>query len=133
MSGDWWPSFVATEGATSPPPDVAVLSPAQIDDLRGRLLLIGVTEWREEGPRHFQTYGRVVDVDPARGVSIDCLGAHMGRTFTVPPDRRAFQPASPGSYRLRSTGETVLDPDFLATFDLKPPGSRIAPAQETQP
>ncbi|GAB5895435.1 hypothetical protein [Mycolicibacterium mageritense] len=38
-----------------------------------------------------------------------------GETFTLPPAPESFSPAPPGEYRLRSTGEVVTDPDYLAT------------------
>jgi hypothetical protein len=36
---------------------------------------------------------------------------------------RAFQPAPPGEYRLKSTGEIVVDPDLLSTWTIRRPGS----------
>lgn len=118
MSGDWWPSFTVKTGGGPPPPASHLLSREQAEALRGRLLLIGVTERGADGERHFQTYGRVVNVAPSEGVTIECMGAHAGRMFTVPPDPQAFAPAPPNDYRLRSTGDVVRNPDFLVTFDV---------------
>jgi hypothetical protein len=39
----------------------------------------------------------------------------------LPPDTRAFQKASPGEYRLKSTGEVVADPDYTAMWTLRSP------------
>lgn len=129
MSADWWPSFEAPAAGLIPPRDAIVLTSGRAAALQGRLVLIGITELAGDRERHFQTYGRIVGVDASRGVTIACEGVHTGRTFVVPPDGRAFHPAQPGPYRLRSTGETVIDPDFLVTFTR---GARSLDGEKTQ-
>jgi hypothetical protein len=37
----------------------------------------------------------------------------------LPPDLRPFRKAPPGEYRLRSTGEVVVDPDYTATWTIR--------------
>ena len=44
-----------------------------------------------------------------------------GEDFTLPPDLTVFQRARPGTYRLRSTGEEVKNPDFLASWTVVAP------------
>ena len=44
-----------------------------------------------------------------------------GEEFSLPPDPDAFQPAAPGRYTLKTTGEVVVDPDFLAAWTVHPP------------
>jgi len=39
----------------------------------------------------------------------------------MPPDLDAIAPAKPGEYRLKSTGEIVVDTDFLATWEVRQP------------
>ena len=39
-------------------------------------------------------------------------------TYTLPPDLRNYEPAAPGEYRLRSTGEVVADPDFISNWTI---------------
>ncbi len=41
--------------------------------------------------------------------------------FTLPPVEEAFEPAPPGEYRLRTTGEVVVDPDFTTSWTVVPP------------
>ena len=36
--------------------------------------------------------------------------------FCLPPDMTSFQSATPGSYRLRSSGRVVENPDYLANW-----------------
>jgi hypothetical protein len=42
----------------------------------------------------------------------------VGEEFNLPPDTRAIEIASAGEYRLRTTGEVVMDPDFTAMFSI---------------
>ncbi|MBN7463153.1 hypothetical protein I3U64_23750, partial [Mycobacteroides abscessus subsp. abscessus] len=48
-------------------------------------------------------------------------------TFTLPPAPESFSPAAPGEYRLRSTGEVITDPDYLATWTVDGRGEDPAP------
>lgn len=128
IAEDWWPTFSVSTGMISLP-DAATIAKEQTADLLGRVLLIGITQISGEQERHFQTYGRVVEVDSVHGVTVACQGAHEGRMFTVPPDLTAFDRAQHASYRLRSTGETVDCPDFLVTFTIRS-GAKPASTQQ---
>ncbi|HEV2489437.1 MAG TPA: hypothetical protein VGT03_06495 [Candidatus Acidoferrales bacterium] len=44
-----------------------------------------------------------------------------GSEFTLPPDLRVLEPAPPGEYRLRSTGEVIVDPDYLCSYTVTRP------------
>ncbi len=68
-----------------------------------------------------QFYGTVMSADPEEGITLRLAGSRSGEVYTLPPDLRAFFPARPGSYRLRGTGEVVIDPDYTTTWDLTPP------------
>jgi hypothetical protein len=87
-------------------------------DLVGKRVLIGITftgSVRETTQRH----GTIVETDEDRGVAIEL--ADEGEVFWLPPDVRAFRPARPGNYRLRSTGEIVVDPDLTTTWTIADP------------
>jgi hypothetical protein len=62
-----------------------------------------------------QLVGTLSSVDPVRGIGFSLDG---GGTYRLPPDGRALEEACPGSYRLRSTGETVVDPDYTCTWTI---------------
>lgn len=87
-------------------------------ELVGRVMLAGISYIEPDGSvaRRQQVFGEVVSVDPRRGIAIRLMGSRAGETFRLPPDTRSIQPASPGEYRLHSTNEVVVDPDFLVTF-----------------
>jgi len=66
--------------------------------------------WRGPGANVRHGHGR-----HPKGIEIALEGSRAGETYRLPPDMRAFFPATKGEYRLRSTGEVVVDPDFFTT------------------
>lgn len=84
-----------------------------VDDLAvmiGRSLLVGITyvDAQDVVCDQVQFAGVVTAVAPL--VEIDC---GTEEPFTLPPEPDAFDVGTPGEYRLQSTGEVVLDPDFV--------------------
>ena len=94
---------------------------ARAEKLHGSTVLVGVTYNEPEGQRLEQFYGTVMSPDPETGIMLRLEGSRSGEVYTLPPDLRAFFPANPGSYRLRDTGEVVIDPDFTTTWDFTSP------------
>jgi hypothetical protein len=89
-------------------------------DLIGTHLLVGVTHVDHGGKvvSLEQFHGTVIRASVAEGaVLVDAAGTE----HWVPLDREAFRPADPGTYRLRSTGEVVVDPAWLSTWTVYPP------------
>jgi len=86
--------------------------------LPGKLILVGITYKDAEGAvvESVQFFGRVVKAERARGITLALEGGRSGETYVLPPDMRSLERARPGEYRLRSTGEIVIDPDFLITW-----------------
>ncbi|MDR0274555.1 MAG: hypothetical protein LBI48_04280 [Burkholderiaceae bacterium] len=39
---------------------------------------------------------------------------------SIPPDLSKLEPAASGNYRLKSTGEIVVDPDYLSVWTVYP-------------
>ena len=89
-------------------------------ELLGAHVLVGITCLDRSGrvAEQYQFHGRVVRA--SRGEGIVIVNA-VGEELKLPPDGRAFVPADPGEYRLRSTGEVVVDPDYTATWTITPP------------
>jgi hypothetical protein len=96
---------------------------AKAHSLLGQRLLLGVTVGDEGGDvvAQAQFHGRLVEADAHQGFALELAD---GGLAWLPPDLRAFEPAVPGEYRLRSTGEVVVDPDLLAnwTVNAEPEG-----------
>jgi hypothetical protein len=85
----------------------------------GKTVLVGITYLAADGQtvkRQVQYHGVVAVVDGKVGVTIECDGVHSGEKLSLPPDMKVFTPAKPGEYRLRSTGEVVVDPDFVTNW-----------------
>jgi hypothetical protein len=96
----------------------------EADSLKGSYVLVGVTWLASDGETieaRGEYHGRVVQVDRKAGIVIACEGQRAGETFTLPPASAPFHPADPGEYRLKSTGEVWVDPDFTATWTVTSP------------
>jgi hypothetical protein len=112
-----------------------VEEPPQWDEKRGRALvgkhaLIGLTfvDQEDNVVSRAQRHGRILEADADRGITVEFMAHGLpwdGEVYRLPPDTRAFADAAPGEYRLRSTGEVVVDPDVTATWTIKSP-----PAEE---
>ena len=83
----------------------------------GKRLLVGITYETQEGDfiRQDQFHGLIVEAGHG-GVVIE--RADTGERVSLPPQ---LQQAEPGEYRLRSTGEIVIDPDYFARWTWKEP------------
>lgn len=86
----------------------------------GKTVLVGktITKGGRE-PEQIQFHGSVETVDERQGLAI--RRADNGEIEWLPPDLRAFHPAEPGVYTLKSTGEDVFDPDFISTWTINYP------------
>ena len=104
----------------------------QARELVGKTVLLGLTFATSDGDvvEQVQRHGVVEQVDRDEGIGVRLVGP--GRPwdhelYRLPPDLRPFSKAAPGAYRLRSTGETVVDPDFTSTWEIRSP----APGDDT--
>jgi hypothetical protein len=87
--------------------------------LLGKYVVIGITRVAADGTTELekvQHHGRIALVDPDDGIKVVLSD---GEVMTLPPDLDAFRPAAPGVYRLRATGEEVVDPDFTTTWTIR--------------
>jgi len=88
--------------------------------LIGKYVLVGVT-YTDEADRPVdqrQFHGRVVRANAGEGsVPVQASGEEV----RLPPVLKALQKASPGEYRLRTTGEVVVNPDYTCTWSVTRP------------
>jgi len=91
-------------------------SPVTFEELIGKILLVGITYYTHENKfiEQKQFYGTVIESNE----SIIRIKQKDETIFSLPPDLRSTKRAPAGEYKLRSTGEVVVNPDFLATWDL---------------
>lgn len=89
----------------------------------GATVLVGMTYAArgEELARLEQFHGVVVEAVAGRGILLDLSGSRAGEQHWLPPATSSLVPAAPGVYTLRSTGEEVIDPDYLSTWTVQPP------------
>lgn len=80
-------------------------------------VLVGITFLDPHGGtvEYFQTHGRVISANRA-GIVLERTD---GRPFVLPPSPQWLKAAQPGEYMLRSTGEVVVDPDYLLSVTLQ--------------
>lgn len=90
------------------------------DEILGKTVLVGLTYVTADGRvrEQQQLHGVVVSADEEQGVEIR---QSSGEIFTLPPALDSFEPADPGEYTLRSTGEVVTDPDLLCSWTITEP------------
>jgi hypothetical protein len=81
----------------------------------GKRLLVGITYEDQDGKmiRQEQFHGLIVEAGE-RGVVIELNDT--GERKSLPPQ---LMEAPPGEYRLRSTCEVVINPDYLAKWVIK--------------
>jgi hypothetical protein len=97
-----------------------VLNVERAEYARGKTVLVGITRLSPTGELRAQEQfaGRLAEIDPDNGLLLD-VGAD--EPHWLPPDMGPWEVAAPGEYRLRSTGETLVDPDYLCTWVLTEP------------
>ncbi len=78
----------------------------------GKRLLVGITYETADGEFLSQDQFHGVIVEAGEG-EILLERDDTGERMSLPP---MLQEAEPGEYRLRSTGEVVVDPDYFARF-----------------
>src|SRR5262245_36010385 len=89
-------------------------------ELLGTDVLVGVTMVDHAGKvqERRQFHGQVVQASAADGVT---LVDADGDEHWLPFDPAAYEPAEPGEYELRSTGQIVVDPTWLTKWIVSPP------------
>ena len=86
------------------------------ENLIGKTILVGMTFYNkdDEFVEQKQSWGEIVAVTE----NTIHIKKKDGEEFDIPNDPSAIEPAKPGEYRLRTTGEVVENPDFLSTWNV---------------
>jgi hypothetical protein len=90
----------------------------RLQHLVGTRLLVGVSVRSPDGTllRQEQFCGRVLAV--ADGQVVVERPHDPGHPAVLPADYGAYDEAAPGRYVLAASGETVIDPDYVTTWDV---------------
>ena len=86
-------------------------------DIKGKVFLIGLSFLNENGIviEQYQTFGVVEELTDIGLIRIKRKGNSI---FQIPYDSKNITKAKEGEYRLKTTGEIVLNPDFLMTWEI---------------
>jgi hypothetical protein len=108
------------------PEDLSAWDEDRARSLVGKIVLLGLTFATADGEviEQVQRHGVIEQADWDEGIGVRLVGPGQvwdGEVYVLPPDLRPFSEAAPGSYRLRSTGETIVDPDFTSTWEIRSP------------
>ena len=79
----------------------------------GRVILVGITRTDDDGVEAHEQYVGRAEVEDQETYCLVTLACSDGETRSYPFDARSITRAERGEYRLRSTGEVVVNPDFL--------------------
>ena len=98
------------------PSEKGLETPITLDELIGKSLLVGITysfpDSKDAEQKQF--FGTVTEASETQIL----LACKDGSELSLPSDLRALQRAKRGEYTLRSTGEIVINPDFLAAWNV---------------
>ena len=85
------------------------------EEMIGKTMLVGLTylNAQEEETGQEQIYGTIVRIEDEEAIIIQ---QENGEEFAVPADMEAIEPGEPGEYKLNSTGEIVIDPDYIGLW-----------------
>lgn len=81
----------------------------------GKYLLVGITylDKDEKVVEQYQTHGKILSVDEDAIVIEKTDGTGQ---YSLPPDTSSLQVATAGEYKLRCTGEIIVNPDLISTW-----------------
>lgn len=86
----------------------------------GKYLLVGVTCLGVDGAvtQQEQMHG-VILAATAHGIDVELRGAYDGVVWRMAPFLDELSPAKPGTYWLRSSQESVENPDFVFSMTIR--------------
>ena len=87
----------------------------------GKHLLIGITYLDHDDSLigREQFHGHIVRINEHEGIVVKLNGS--GGEYKLPPDLNSLRQAPEGEYRLRSTGEVIVNPDLLTSWTINKP------------
>ena len=90
------------------------MSGLSFSDLPGKTILVGFTYYTKDNEfiEQKQYWGTVIEANDRK----IRFRQKNGDVLELPPDLSSTKPAPKGEYRLHSTGEIVVDPDFISVW-----------------
>jgi hypothetical protein len=89
-------------------------------ELVGKYIIVGITvlDHNDQLVEQHQLHGEIIRVENNHIVVIK---QKSGDEYKLPYQANAYQDAPAGEYRLRSTGEAVVNPDLMTTWTIHRP------------
>ena len=86
------------------------------ESIIGKTIIVGITYiGKEENVIKMSQYvGKIIEADENQGIVIE--EKNSKEILAIPPQLSSIEIAKPGEYKLKSTGEIVVDPDLLSTW-----------------
>lgn len=86
------------------------------ESIVGKTIIVGITyiDKEENIIKTSQYVGKIIEADENQGIVIE--EKNSKEILAIPPQLSAIEIAKPGEYKLKSTGEIVVDPDLLSTW-----------------
>lgn len=83
----------------------------------GKVVLAGITTLSgdDQTLSQNQYFGTILRIGEDEGVII--LRSDTGEEMWLPPALEFYEAAEPGEYHLRSTGQVVINPDYIVRFN----------------
>jgi len=87
----------------------------------GKTILVGIAylDSKDTLIEQIQFFGTITAADKHKGIIIK--KENIDEEFTLPPDINSISVANAGEYRVRSTGEVIVNPDLLTTWTVNKP------------
>jgi hypothetical protein len=97
---------------------VEIILKAKITEMLGKVVLVGTTHLNKRGEviGHDQFFGTVKRFNYEEGLVISRGDNDM--EMALPPTLENYSVAAPGIYSLKASGHKVINPDYLATFNV---------------
>lgn len=86
-------------------------------EMLGKVVLVGITTMNrdDQALSQNQYFGTILRIGEDEGVII--LRGDTGEEMWLPPALEYYEAANPGEYHLRSTGQVVVNPDYVVRFN----------------
>lgn len=93
----------------------------QVQKFLNKHIIIGITVYdhNENFIEQFQLHGDIVRISLKEGIVVKL--SNSDESYTLPPDLSSIVEAPIGEYRFRSSGEVVINPDYMTTWTIHKP------------
>ncbi len=85
-----------------------------------KYIIIGVTYFDTSSNEieKTQMHGIIRSIT-SQAIEVELQGNRKGELWNMPPAFNFITPAKPGIYTLHTTGESIEDPDFISTWNVR--------------